>query len=454
MSEPRTPPHSLEAERALIGAIWIEPETWDRVADLVRAEDFYLRQHQVIWEAITRLAAGDKPTDAVSVIEDLRRHQQIEDAGGATTLLEINEQAMSAASAPHYARQIRESSVLRQLVKTCTEIQDMALSRDKQALEVAASRFAEIGEQSQRGGPRAMSEAYREALDHIDRIFNSGNDLIGLPTGFLDLDKRHSGLQPGELVLVAGRPSMGKSTLAQNMADHAAMHQDKPVLFFSLEMSAKDLALRSLAASTGLALDQLRQAKLDDAGWTRLTSGVVKGKDSKVWIDEDSTVSVSDLTVRARRLHRQHGGLALIVVDYLQLIQGEGKSDSRNIEIMKISQGLKRLAKLMHCPVVALSQLNRGVEQRPNKRPMMSDLRDSGGLEQDADVILFVYRDEWYNPESPDKGTAEVITAKFRNGATGTDRLMFDGPRCCFRDLAPGWVPDEVDSRPGDPFEY
>lgn len=451
MDEFKTPPHSVAAEQALIGAVWQDEDGWDRVADLVGAVDFYRAEHRLIWESMQALSTDGKTLDVLMVMEHLQVRGELDAVGGMDALMRIDAAAGLARNAASYAQAIRDRSVLRQLITTCNEIQDRAFQGSQEALEMAASRFALISEQGQRSGPQDARALLTDAVEYLDERFQSGESMLGQPTGYADLDAKLSGLQPGELIILAGRPSMGKSTVAQNIADHAARTAEYPVVFFSLEMSARTLTLRTLSAHSGIDHDAVRGAKFGEEDWQRVTSAVADGAQAKLYIDDTSGLSVSDLVVRARRLHRQHGGLSLIVVDYLQLLSGDG--ENRNIEIMRISQALKGLSKTLNCPVLALSQLNRSLEQRPNKRPRMSDLRDSGGLEQDADVVLFVYRDEVYNEASPDAGTAELIIGKHRNGETGTVRLAFDGPHCAFRDLARGWEPQPAASNAGG-FEY
>lgn len=438
----RVPPHNTTVERALIGAAWQYESVWEQVADRVSAADFYNQAHRQLWAVMAELAAASKPLDVVSVMDALQGGGALDAVGGMPVLLEIDAAAGAAYNAGHYADAVREQAVLRQLIATCTEIQDRAFAGSTEALEMAANRFAAMAEQGQRSGPRDARALLTDAVSYLDELFTRGCDLLGVPTGFVDLDAKLSGLQPGELYLLAGRPSMGKSIMAQNVADHVAMTAQQPVVFFSLEMSARSLMLRSISAHARVEHGAVRRARLGDEDWPRITQAVSEGARANLYIDDSSGLTVGDLVVRARRLHREHGGLALVVVDYLQLLSAPGgRGENRNIEVMRISQALKGLSKTLNCPVLALSQLNRGLEQRPNKRPLMADLRDSGGLEQDADVVLFVYRDEVYHEHSDEAGTAEIIIGKHRNGETGMVRLMFDGAHCAFRNLAPEWAP-------------
>jgi len=434
------------AEQRLIGAVLLDNAVWDRVADRVSEADFSLDAHRLIWNAISeRAGRGDAFDPFVLAVEIERRGALERLPGGMSYIGGILDTTASAANAGHYARIVREQSVLRQLVAACTDISDAAMSgqgEPSSVLEMASGRIGAIADQSQRGtGLMDMPVLTRDLVEYLVAACDSGGKLLGVPTGFADLDALTSGLVPGELAILAGRPSMGKTSLAMNIAEHAALTDKRPVLVFSLEMAARQLMLRLTASLGRIPLKGLRHGDLREDEWSRVTNATMRLSQTALKIDDAADLSVSDITARARKVHRESGGVALIVVDYLQLIATRGKVENRNLEVAKISQGLKALAKSLNVPVLALSQLSRAVEQRPNKRPMMSDLRDSGGIEQDADLIAFIYRDEVYNPESADKGTAEVIVAKQRQGETGLVRLMFNGGFCRFENLARDWEP-------------
>jgi replicative DNA helicase len=421
----RVPPHNAQAEQALIGAVMLEPSTWDRVADAVDAGDFYRAEHRAIWQAIADLANADKPRDVVLVADALGNAHKLADVGGLEYLAEIDRNTGSAANALHYASIVRDAAKLRGLIKTCTEVADMAWSGDMGALEAAVELFTcPVGGKA--GAAVGMADMLRDAVRYLDERFNAEDGaLLGVPTGLIKLDERTSGLQRGDLIVLAGRPAMGKSTLAQNIAEHVALNAQHPVLFFSLEMPARQLALRSLSAHGRIKHDLVRHARFRDEEWQRVTSAVAATSNARFYVDDTGGLSIGDMTVRARRLAKQHEGLSLVVVDYLQLLTlgRNAKAENRTQEVTRFSQALKALAKSLDVPVLALSQLNRSLEV--------------------------------YNENSPDKGTAEVITAKFRNGQIGTDRLAFIGKHCRFADLAEGWAPaDPVGNKPRGNADY
>lgn len=439
---------AVQAEQALLGALLFNNKAWDRVADRVSSGDFAQAAHRVIWEVIADQIGAGNAADPFIVATELERRGQLDRLpGGMSYLGMLHSQTPSAANVVQYAERVRDQSILRQLVGVCGEVAEEAQSGEGQPgeiLESASQRIGAIADQSQRGrGAVTMRDLMTDVVDYLETLYGKGGSLIGQSTGYADLDKKTSGLQGGDLVILAGRPSMGKSTIAVNIAEHVAIREGRPVLVFSLEMSARSLGLRITASQTRIDFGRLRHADLADHEWPLFTSAGNRIAKAPLLIDDAAGLTVGDITARARRAHRELGGLALIVVDYLQLITTRGKVENRNIEVSKISQGLKALAKSLDVPVMALSQLSRSVEQRADKRPMMSDLRDSGGIEQDADLIAFIYRDEVYNPQTKDKGTAELIIAKQRNGETGTVRLCSNLHICRFDDLDPSWRPPE-----------
>jgi len=440
----KLPPHSVEAEQSVIGGLLLENDALDKVADLLSAEDFYRHDHRLIYEHISRLIEHSKPADIVTVAESLESTAQLSGVGGIAYLGALAQNTPSAANIRRYAEIVRERAVMRKLVEIGTGIADSAFSpqgRDAaQLLDEAEARIFEIAE----GGKRStqgfvdIKVLLPQVADRIDQLFQRDNasDVTGIPTGFSDLDSMTSGLQPGDLVIVAGRPSMGKTAFSLNMAENVALDSGLPVAVFSMEMGATQLAMRMIGSVGRLDQHRMRTGRLEDEDWVRLTTALGKLNDAPMFIDESAGLNALEVRARARRLHRQCGKLGLIVIDYLQLMSATRQGENRATEISEISRALKSLAKELDVPVVALSQLNRGLEQRPNKRPVMSDLRESGAIEQDADVILFIYRDQVYNPDSPDKGTAEIIIGKQRNGPIGTVRLTFLGEHTRFENFS------------------
>lgn len=450
---------AILAESTLIGCLISAPNTWDRIADLITEADFVLSAHRAIFSAIAGLAAKNNPYDAVSLADALSAKGALDEIGGVSVLYDIADRFTTAANIKHYAKLVRDQSVLRQVATIADEVAETARSGEEDAgevLGVAQRRLGEISDQAQRGGPVKLRAVLSRVINQIDERFNSDAAMMGIESGLSDFDRMTSGLCAQDLIILAARPSMGKTALALGVADHVASKLRKPVLFFSLEMSQDAIGSRLLAMRARIDMMRIRTGRLDDSEWPRLTAATSDMMTSELYVDDGAGLSTADMTARARRMHRE-SELGLIVVDYLQLIRGTGKAENRNIEVMRISQDLKTLAKSLNVPVLALSQLNRSVEQRPNKRPMMSDLRDSGGIEQDADLIAFIYRDEVYNEESPYRGTAELIVAKQRNGPTGMCRLAFDGPSTRFGDLARGWQepqPEQKKARPRRAVEY
>ena len=428
----KVPPHSIEAEQALLGGLTLDNAAWDQVADIVTEADFYRRDHRLIFAAISDMAAQGIPFDIVTLAERLEGSGELQQAGGLAYLGMLAKNTPSAANIKAYATIVRDHGVVRQLIHVGTQIGDSAFNREGRStaelLDHAEQLVFEIAEQGSRGrsGYVSMKDLLVKVVDRIDTLFQQDNPITGVATGFNDFDELTSGLQPSDLVIVAGRPSMGKTTFAVNIAEYAAIKQGLPVAVFSMEMPGEQLAMRMMSSLGRIDQHKLRTGKLDDDDWPRLTNAVGLLAETPFFIDDTPALTPTELRARARRLKREHD-LGLIVIDYLQLMQVPGNKENRATEISEISRSLKALAKELHVPVVALSQLNRSLEQRPNKRPVMSDLRESGAIEQDADVIVFIYRDEVYNEDSPDKGIAEIIIGKQRNGPIGTVRLTFLG---------------------------
>ena len=442
----KLPPHSVEAEQSVLGGLLLENEALDKIADILSAHDFYRYDHKLIFGHIAKLIEGNKPADIVTVAESLESTAELSSVGGIAYLGALAQNTPTAANIRRYAEIVHERAVMRKLVEIGSGIAESAYNpqgRDaQQLLDEAEAKIFQIAEGGKRStqGFQDIKVLLPQVADRIDYLYQRENqgDVTGVSTGFSDLDERTSGFQPGDLIIVAGRPSMGKTAFSLNIAENVALDSKKPVAVFSMEMGATQLATRMIGSVGRLDQHRMRNGNLEDEDWVRLTTALGKLNDAPIFIDEGAGLSSFDVRARARRLHRQCGELGLIVVDYLQLMTGAAgrQSENRATEISEISRSLKSLAKELNVPVVALSQLNRGLEQRPDKRPVMSDLRESGAIEQDADVILFIYRDEVYNPDSPDKGTAEIIIAKQRNGPIGRVRLTFIGQHTRFENFA------------------
>lgn len=421
----------------------LDNDAWDRVADRLIAEDFYRYDHRLIFTAISALAERQSPFDLVTVAEELQRKNLLEETGGIPFLGLLASETPSAANIRAYADIVRDHSVLRTLIAAGTEIADAAFTLDgrstRELLDLAEQRIFAIAQMGVRGnqGFRGMPPLLTAAVERIQFLFETKSPITGVPTGYEDLDQLTSGLHPGELIIIAGRPSMGKTSLAMNIAEYVGMKTTQPIAVFSMEMPGEQIAMRLLSSMGRINQQRLRSGRLDESDWPRLTSAVSMLSEAPLFVDDTPALSPSELRSRSRRLMREHKGLGLIVVDYLQLMQSPGTKENRATEISEISRSLKALAKELSVPLIALSQLNRSLEQRPNKRPVMSDLRESGAIEQDADLIMFVYRDEVYNDESPDKGSAEIIIAKQRNGPIGTIRLTFRGEYTRFENYHP-----------------
>lgn len=426
-------------EQALISAVWSDPVAFEAAADRVSAADFYLPEHGVIWSAICELAADNRPFDAVATIDHLRSLGKIEAAGGPDGIARLAQSPGSTHNAAHYADKIREAAELRSLASACGDIAEDASAGHPEAMQKASDQLAAIleGRGQVEDRPVDNAELLRSALERIDEQFTSGTAFSGLRTGFDDLDKRLQGLQAGKLYVLAGRPGMGKSSLAQAIHANVADAAQYPSLFFSLEMEPFDLALRQIARHGVISLEKLTDmSQMRQTDFQRLIELTERDSALNQMIFRSAATSVADISLRARKAHRQHGGLTMIVVDYLQIIASTMREEYRVSDIGKMTRSLRELGKSLQCPVLLLSQLNRQLENRPNKRPAMADLRDSGTIEQDADVVMFVYRDEVYNENTPEPGVAEVIFAKNRQGRPGTVKLMWDGPHCTFRPLA------------------
>ena len=436
-------PHSVEAEQSVLGGLLLSADGWDAVAESVTATDFYRPGHRLIFRQISQLAEALEPVDVITVADKLQANDELEAAGGLPYLAELAQNTPSASNIRAYAQVVRERASLRKLIEAAQEIADSGFNpegrRSGELIDEAERRIMQIAEEGPKaGGPQDVNPLLQTALGRIEELFQSGGDITGLSTGFLELDKMTSGLQSSDLVIVAGRPSMGKTSFAMNMVEHAVLTQEKPILVFSMEMPADSLIIRMLSSIGRINQTRLRNGKLEQEDWPKLSAAVTKLKDVPLYIDDTPALTPTEVRSRARRIAREHGGLGMVMVDYMQLMQVAGTSEGRTAEISEISRSLKALAKEFKVPMVALSQLNRSLEQRPNKRPVNSDLRESGAIEQDADVIMFIYRDEVYNEESQDKGVAEIIIGKQRNGPIGICRLAFLGEYTRFENLARG----------------
>jgi replicative DNA helicase len=443
----RVPPHSVEAEQSVLGGLLLDNLAWDRAADLLTDGDFYRFEHRLIFAAIGTLVSASRPADVITVFEQLQSLGRADDSGGLAYLNALAQSVPSAANMRRYAEIVRERAVLRKLIAASDEIATQAFNPQGrgagQILDEAETKIFRIGEETsrQRQGFQSIDKLMVALLDRVNELHENGaEDVTGVRTGFYDLDRMTAGLQKGDLIVLAARPSMGKTAFALNMAEHVSVQEGLPVLVFSMEMGASQLALRLVGSLGRIDQQRLRTGKLAGDEWTRLAEAVDRLKQAQVFIDETPALTSAELRARARRMARQFGGtLGLIVIDYLQLMSGSSSSEeNRATEIGEISRGLKALAKELQCPVVALSQLNRSVESRNDKRPMMSDLRESGAIEQDADVIMFIYRDEYYNKDTKEPGVAELIIGKQRNGPVGTVKLTFLKPQTKFENHSSG----------------
>jgi replicative DNA helicase len=441
VDELKVPPHSIEAEQSVLGGLMLDNGAWDRIIGRICETDFYRTEHKLIFRAMANLSKYNQPFDVITIAETLKNIKELDNAGSEVYLFELAKNTPSVANIEAYCNIVRERSILRQLLEITGEIASTAFNpqgiSSKEILNRAESKIFKIAEQEARGvGPVDISVLLASATQRIDTLYHSNLEITGLASGFKDLDDMTSGFQEGDLTIIASRPSMGKTSFAMNIAEHAAIKSKKPVLVFSMEMPGEALAMRIMSSLGRIDQHKIRTGKLDAEDWPRLTSAVSILSEASMFIDDTPAMNPTELWARARRVARTHGQLGLIVVDYLQLMHIPGFKENRTAEITEISCSLKALAKELKAPVLALSQLNRSLEQRGDKRPIMSDLRESGSLEQDADVILFIYRDEVYNEDSPDKGIAEIIIAKQRNGPIGKIKLTFLGCYTRFESFA------------------
>ncbi|CAH6850222.1 replicative DNA helicase [Vibrio chagasii] len=447
----KVPPHSLEAEQSVIGGLLLDNERWDTVAEKVVAKDFYSRPHRLIFEAVKDILEESSPLDLITLSEHLELREQLEEVGGFAYLADLAKNTPSAANINAYADIVAQRALVRSLIGVANEIADSGYDpqgrTSEDLLDLAESKVFAIaeGRASENEGPQNVDSILEKTLERIEILYKTPQDgVTGVDTGFNDLNKKTAGLQGSDLIIVAARPSMGKTTFAMNLCENAAMKQDKPVLIFSLEMPGEQLMMRMLASLSRVDQTKIRTGQLDDEDWARISStmGILMDK-KNMYIDDSSGLTPTEVRSRARRIAREHDGLSMIMIDYLQLMRVPSLSDNRTLEIAEISRSLKALAKELNVPVVALSQLNRSLEQRADKRPVNSDLRESGSIEQDADLIMFIYRDEVYNPDSSLKGIAEIIIGKQRNGPIGSVRLTFQGQHSRFDNYAGPAFDDE-----------
>jgi replicative DNA helicase len=438
-----TPPHSMEAEQAVLGSVIQSVDAWDKIAEIIIQEDFYNRAHRLIFSAITRLIAKSLPADPITLKDELELHNELEDVGGLNYLVMLARNTPSSSNITAYANIVRERAIVRELIGVANDIADASFNPEgrgsKDLLDLAETKVFEIAEKrtAANEGPVSVSNALRKTIKRIEELSGQDKEVTGVSTGFTDLDKKTSGMQPSDLIIVAARPSMGKTTFAMNLVENALMLEEKPVLVFSLEMPAEQIMMRMLASLSRVDQTAIRTARLEDTDWAKIQSSVkmLNDKDN-LFIDDSSGLTPMEVRTRARKLARDRGGISMIMVDYLQLMRVPSLSENRTLEIAEISRSLKALAKELQCPVIALSQLNRGLEQRSDKRPINSDLRESGAIEQDADLIMFIYRDEVYHENSELQGIAEIIIGKQRNGPIGTTRLTFQGRFSRFENYA------------------
>ena len=449
----RTPPHSLDAEQSVLGGLLLDNRAWESVSEVLEDNDFYSHKHRNIYRAIKSLVDQEQPVDVVTVSEELDELGTLDEVGGIAYLGELADMTPSTANSGAYGVIVKERSQQRRLIEAASEITLQAYEPEgKNSLDIlsdAEQKIAQIAEGNRKeGGPVVVGPILKSTLDQLDELFNKPEGLSGLTTGFTEIDNRTSGFQKADMVVVAGRPSMGKTTYAMNLVENALVATKRPCIVFSMEMPSESIVMRMLSSIGKIDQTRVRSGKLIEDDWPRLSSAVNILKDLPLYIDDTPALTPQDMRARCRKVYRENDNdLALVMVDYMQLMQVSGPSEGRSQEISEISRSMKAIAKEFSCPIIALSQLNRSLEQRPNKRPVMSDLRESGAIEQDADIIAFIYRDEVYNEDTPDKGIAEIITGKHRNGPIGTDRLAFVGKYTRFENLAAGyegnWDDDE-----------
>lgn len=428
MGSGRVPPHNLDAEESLLGAMLLSRTAIDVASESLSPDDFYKPSHGHIYDAITSLSAQGEPVDPVTVAEELRRADLLEVAGGPAGLIALQAATPATSSAARYARIIEEHALLRGLIGVAGEIAELGYSLPDdvtKAVDDAERMMFQVAQHRQTDSMSRLHDMLDQTLDTLEALVERGDSITGTPTGYADFDELTAGLQPNALIVVGARPGMGKTSFALGMAGHAALEAHRPVLFFSLEMSRIELTQRLLCSEARVDSTRVRNGRLTEDDWRRISHAIGRLGEANLWIDDNPNVTVMEIRSKARRLQSKVGQLGMIVVDYIQLMSGRTGAESRQVEVAEISRGLKILARELECPVVALAQLNRGLEQRADKRPMLSDLRESGSLEQDADVVTFLYRDEQYNADSPDRGTAEVLVAKHRAGPTGMVRLAF-----------------------------
>jgi replicative DNA helicase len=438
----RVPPHDLPAERSVLSALMLDARAFHDVFDEVKPDDFYHPAHQVLYQSMILLHDTGQPVDLITLSEHLTQQKQLDGIGGPVFLAEISDVAATAANVTHHAKIVRDKAVKRRLIGVATEIVETGYDEAETAdllLDFAESRIFDVSKAQSRSSFKSIHSEMPATFDYVEAIMNRGGDLTGLPTGFTDLDSMTGGLQPGELIVLAARPSMGKTAFALNMARNAAVDHGKKVAVFSLEMTTRSLIIRLLSSEAAIDFSSLRKGFLPMSDYRRLQDAADKLSNASIWIDDSGSATILEIKAKSRRLHAE-GGLDLVIVDYLQLAHGEGKEQRKDLEIADISRGLKALSKELELPVMALSQLNRGPEQRdPDKRrPMMGDLRESGAIEQDADVIAFIYRDIVYNKDTEDPRKAEIIIEKQRNGPTGTISLNFEGRYARFENRVEG----------------
>jgi replicative DNA helicase len=449
----RTPPHSIDAEQSVLGGLLLDNRAWESVSEVLEDTDFYSHKHRNIYRAIKSLVDQEQPIDVVTVSEELDELGTLGEVGGIAYLGELADMTPSTANSGAYGVIVKERSQQRRLIEAAADISLSAYEPEgKNSLDIlsdAEQKIAQIAEGNRKeGGPVVVGPILKSTLDQLDELFNKPEGLSGLTTGFTEIDNRTSGFQKADMVVVAGRPSMGKTTYAMNLVENALVATKRPCIVFSMEMPSESIVMRMLSSIGKIDQTRIRSGKLIEDDWPRLSSAVNILKDLPLYIDDTPALTPQDMRARCRKVYRENDNdLALVMVDYMQLMQVTGVSEGRSQEISEISRSMKAIAKEFSCPIIALSQLNRSLEQRPNKRPVMSDLRESGAIEQDADIIAFIYRDEVYNEDTPDKGIAEIITGKHRNGPIGTDRLAFVGKYTRFENLAAGyegnWDDDE-----------
>ncbi|MFT6449000.1 MAG: replicative DNA helicase [Oleispira sp.] len=449
----RTPPHSIDAEQSVLGGLLLDNRAWESVSEVLEDSDFYSHKHRNIYRAIKSLVDQEQPVDVVTVSEELEELGTLEEVGGIAYLGELADMTPSTANSGAYGVIVKERSQQRRLIEAASDITQSAYEPEgKNSLDIlsdAEQKIAQIAEGNRKeGGPVVVGPILKNTLDQLDELFNKPEGLSGITSGFTEIDNRTSGFQKADMVVVAGRPSMGKTTYAMNLVENALVATKRPCIVFSMEMPSESIVMRMLSSIGKIDQTRIRSGKLIEDDWPRLSSAVNILKDLPLYIDDTPALTPQDMRARCRKVYRENDNdLALVMVDYMQLMRVSGPSEGRSQEISEISRSMKAIAKEFSCPIIALSQLNRSLEQRPNKRPVMSDLRESGAIEQDADIIAFIYRDEVYNEDTPDKGIAEIITGKHRNGPIGTDRLAFVGKYTRFENLAAGyegnWDDDE-----------